>query len=296
MSKDSKKPPYYGAGMEWAIGLDKKCLANIDKLDCFEMIPENFFYGYRQDFLRELKRTNIPVIIHGVELSIGGTDPLKLQHLEDQLDIASKVNTVFYSEHLAMTEFNGVEIGQLTPLPFSKRSADAISRKIEQVMQQMSYPFMIENITNRFIIPNTDLTETQFINRILTNTGCGLLLDCNNIHTNATNFGYDPYKWIDEIELDRVWGIHLAGGEYDTDGTLLDSHDATVPEAVWDLFKYVCDRTTPCANIVERTSKIPEFEHIMGEVGRAQKILNDSGAEEPLALHKCAQESVEGWS
>lgn len=264
----------YNVGCEWTNEVaNDEIVASLDRLSCLELIPENFFDGRRRDFLSKLKASGLPVLVHSVEVSFGTVEPLKEDHLERVLEVAGEVNMVNYSDHLCMTEAGGVEIGQLTPIPWTIECADIVCRNIEAIQRRVSVPVSIENITNRFVIPDTELSETEFINRILERTGCTLLLDLNNVHTNATNFHYDPFEWIDQILLDRVDAIHLAGGYVDEDGTLIDSHNRIVPPRVWELYEYVCNRILPRYTIVERTSDPGPWETVLAEVDMARDII-----------------------
>ena len=280
-----QRHPFYGVGVEWTESLEEGFVQNFDKISCFELIPENFFRNRRPAFLKKLREFNVPVMVHGVELSFGTDEPLKQSHLDEMLRVADQVNTINISDHLCLTEANGVEICQLTPLPWTQEACDVVCRKIDQIQSQLKLPFLIENITNRFVIPNTELSETEFINQILRRTGCHFLLDLNNIHTNGINFGFDPFQWIEEIDLEAVAGIHLAGGVYDDEGTLIDSHSRAVPPRVWDLYRAVCSRITPACTIVEWTDDPPTIEGLMNEVEKAQAILEPKAqnSQQPLS-------------
>jgi uncharacterized protein (UPF0276 family) len=263
---------YYGVGIEWAEALENEILEVLPSLSCFELIPENFFHD-RSELLKKIGASNVPVLVHGVELSLGTAEPLKQKHFQKMLRVAEQLNTVNISDHLCLTEAGGVEIGQLTPLPWTVEAADVVCRKIDEIQQQIGVPFLIENITNRFVIPNTELSETAFINRIVDRTGCGLLLDLNNVYTNSVNFGFDPFAWIDSLSLGAVKTIHLAGGFYDNEGALVDSHSDAAPKQVWDLFHYVCERILPAATIFEWTDETRGLAPLMNEVSRAERIL-----------------------
>lgn len=269
-------PLFRGVGIEWAEDIEDSILEALDYVDFVELIPENFFYGLRSTFLEKLRASGKPVLIHGVELSIGTDEPLKEDHLTRILRVADRVNTIAFSDHLCMTEAGGVEVGQLTPLPWSRTGADVVCRKIEQVARRLSVPLLIENIANRFLVPDTELSETDFINRVLRGTGCLLLLDLHNLHANAFNFQFDPYAWLGALDLQAVDAIHLAGGHYDSDGTLVDGHSNAVPPRVWDLYRHVCDRVTPTCTVVERAENFPPYEELLGELGRAKSILFES--------------------
>lgn len=263
------------AGIEWTGSLEAPILADPARLRCFELIPENFFHDRRAAFLDQLRAHEVPVLVHAVELSIGTAEPLKARHFEQVREIMDRVPTVNLSDHLCFTEAGGVEIGQLTPLPLTVEAADVVCRKIEAIQARIQVPFLIENIANRFLMPDPELTEPEFINLILRRTGCGLLLDLHNLHANAENFSFDPFAWLEAIDLPRVDGVHLAGGHYDDEGTLVDSHSSRVPERVWALYRQLCRRVTPRYTIVERTEDQPDYLDLMAEADRAQAILDE---------------------
>jgi uncharacterized protein (UPF0276 family) len=276
MNREQTGNQFYGVGAEWAEALEQPILDHLSELSLLELIPENFFGGRRDQCLARLAQVGIPVMVHSVELSIGTAEPLKQAHFDQVLRVADQVNTINLSDHLCFTEAGEVEIGQLTPLPWTLEAADAVCRKIELIQKRIRLPFLIENVTNRFVVPHAELTEPEFINLITGRTGCGLLIDMNNIHTNATNFRYDPYAWIDAIDLDAVRGVHIAGGHYDDEGCLVDSHSASAPRQVWDLYRYLCERVRPGCTIVEWTDDVPPVETLLSEVEVARSILDES--------------------
>lgn len=274
------------SGLEWDARLEKELVKNADHFDAIELIPENFFYGEKiqmKNCIAALKETKKPIFFHGVELSIGSCEALKENHLSNMLRLVDEFNPVVFSEHLSMTEAQGIEIGQLTPLAWSKNLADIISEKIIAVQKRLSIPFMIENVSNRFVFPHTELSETEFINRILSNTKCGLLLDITNVFTNSVNFHFDPYEWINSLELSYVSQIHLAGGAFDKDNILEDSHDQAVWDESWQLYQYVTEKIGPIPTIIERTGNIPQFNALIAEAARARQIQRTANMKELAA-------------
>jgi uncharacterized protein len=267
-----RKLPHYGVGIEWAFELENALLQDLEKFELIELIPENFF-RQGKNFLKRLADLGTPTIIHGVELSIGSAEPIKKTHFDLMREVADQVNVVKFTEHLAMTEFGGIEIGQLTPLPFTREAAEIVSEKISQIQQQISVPFAIENVTNRFQIPNCELSEPEFINLITKNTGCGLQLDLNNLDTNAYNYHFDAYEWLRALNFDSVASIHLAGGHFDEEGILLDSHSDPVRDRVWQLYSYVTERVKPSSTIIEWTDDTPPLSTLLSEVAKAKSIL-----------------------
>jgi len=267
----------FGAGPEWTEGLEEELADNFMEFKCFELIPENFVdHVHRKYFLDLLAKASTPVFIHAVGLSLGSDEPLKRKHLDQVLAIGDQVNMVSFSEHLSMTESGGVEIGQLTPIPWSIKAADVVIKKIEVIQKLIKVPFALEHTAHKFFYPTSELTEPEFINRILERTGCDFMLDLHNVHCNSVNANYDPYKWLEAVNISAVTSIHLAGGYVDKYGTLQDAHNEAVPEPVWHLLDHVLKTITPQALIVERTSNYPGLENIMAEIDRADRALQNA--------------------
>ncbi|HXW53519.1 MAG TPA: DUF692 domain-containing protein [Myxococcota bacterium] len=268
------------SGLEWDMRLERELFKHARHFDAIEVIPENFFFAERiqlTESLRRLKATKKPILFHGVELSIGSSEPLKRDHLSNMMRLMEILEPTVYSEHLSMTEASGVEIGQLTPLLWTKELADYIAQKIRYVQASVGIPFLIENISNRFVLPYTEITETNFINRILNSAKCGLLLDITNVLTNSVNYDFDPYIWIDALDLSFVRQIHLAGGARDSDNVLEDSHDQAVWDESWQLYAYVIRKLGPIPTVIERTGNIPQFDSLVQEAKKARQIQETYG-------------------
>jgi uncharacterized protein (UPF0276 family) len=270
------KPQAHTFGLEWAHPIEQEMVQNLDRLSCVEIIAENFFHDRFANFLAAVKKNGTPVAVHGVLLSVGSMEPLREDHLKKMLDVGSRVNMVNFSEHLSMTQVGGVDLDALTPLAWNEEVADLISRKIERIQSKLKVSFLIENVSNRFVVPDSDYSETEFINRILDNTGCGLLLDVTNVYTNSVNFKFDPYEWLGQINMEAVQLVHLAGGYYDPDGFLMDSHDNRVSSEAWDLYRHVCARTGAFMTIIERTGNFPQFAELSAELDRARNIVSSA--------------------
>lgn len=267
----------FGAGPEWTEGLEVDLIDNFMEFKCFELIPENFVDNPdRTYFLDELRKASTPVLIHSIGLSLGTDEPLKTKHLEQVLAVGEQVNMVGFSDHLSMTESGGIEIGQLTPIPWSIKTADIVIKKIEQIQKRISVPFALEHTAHKFFYPTSELSEPEYINRILYRTGCDLILDLHNLHCNSKNANFDPHQWLSEVHIDAVTSIHLAGGYIDKYGTFQDAHNEAVPEPVWELLSYVLQKITPQAIIIERTSNYPGLDNLLNEVRRADRALWDS--------------------
>lgn len=267
---------WYGAGPEFCHELMDDIVEILPDLDIFELIPENFLNDQHAWFLQELGKAGTPVIVHGIELSLGTDDSFRQGHFDFMKKIGDQVNLVAMSDHICMTHAGGVGIGQLTTLPFTQRGLDVFCEHVETMKRQIHVPIVLENIANQFYFPHGDYTETAFINELLARTGAYLLIDLHNIYANSQNFGFDPYDWMNAITLDRVWAVHLAGGYYDEDQFLEDAHSSPVPEPVWEMLRWLCSRQMPAAVIVERTSDYPGIEALMAEVQRAKTIMTSA--------------------
>jgi uncharacterized protein (UPF0276 family) len=280
IAREAKAPPV--AGLEWCTSLAAEIERRLDEIPLLEIIPENFLdelgNAIPRQFFRELERRGVPVMVHSIALSIASIEPLKRDYLERILDVARAIPTcVGLSDHLCMTEKDGSEVGQLTTAPYDEPTLDWVARKIDAIQRATGAPFVVENIAHPFMVPGQAMRETEFIRRLQARTGCKLLLDLHNIYTNGINFGLDPYAYLDEIALDDVDSIHLAGGYYDEHGMLQDGHCARVPAEVWKLYAHVVRAAgRPLPTIVERTSMNQEhgLEPVLEDQRKAQAIMD----------------------
>lgn len=270
------------AGIEWCIDLAGEIEGRLSEIPLLEFIPENFMtvFGFTapKALFEEIERRKIPVIVHSVGLSLASVEPFKQKYFEDILKVMNDLPTTFsLSDHLCLTEKDGKEVGQLTSTIYNEEVLDTVTRKIELIQKQSRVPFAIENITHCFLIPQQEMKETTFINRLIDRTGCQLLLDLNNIYTNGVNFGLDPMEWLSEIRLSTVDSIHLAGGYLDDDNMLMDGHCANVAEPVWRLYDHVIrEAKRPIPTIVEWTANNKPFglQPVLDDQNKAQVIMD----------------------
>ena len=270
---------YQLAGLEWADEIDEELRNRMDEVALIELIPDNFFHlnSAQQATLDAIAERNIPVIIHSVNLSILTIEDFKKDYFDKVLEVSKNLNVISFSDHLCMTEILGMDVGQLTTAPFNDDTLEVAVKKTKAIQDLIDVPFAIENIAHPFVIPNQQYKETEFINNMIKETGCKLLLDVNNIYTNGVNFGIDPQAYIKELDMDTIDSIHLAGGFYDSDNILQDGHCEPVPDAVWSLFESVIKTAKrPIASIIERTGNNRELglKPIMDDVIKAQDIMN----------------------
>ena len=270
----------HGFEMPTELDDEPELLQSLAGLELVEIIPEGFFAGRRAGLLAALGRAGTPVVVHSIEMSLGTDEPFPQEHFDRIRRVIDAVNCVCYSDHLCMTRAGGREIGQLTTLPFTPKAADVFARKVETLSRQLgAVPFMIENITNRFVAPHSTLSEPAFVRACLARSGASLLLDVTNLHTNAVNFRFDPRAWLDELGDVPVRGLHLAGGEWEDD-TLYDTHSREVPDDVWSLYVDVLRRYDPELVIVEWDQDPPPLARLMEEVAAARHVGGVAALEE----------------
>ena len=212
------------------------------------------------------------VVCHGVDMSVGTAGPLDESSLRRKAEVIAEARAAWFSDHLCFTKAHGIDIGQLTPLPFSDDSIEIVTRNIRTIKKIIHVPFLMENISYYFTIPGSTMSEAEFISRVVEAADCGLLLDLTNVHTNAINHGYDPFEFLRSLPLERVVEVHVAGGLW-MDHVLIDSHSSAVPEAVWELLRFVLPRSPLKGVVLERDEDVPSLEELSRELDVARQIM-----------------------
>jgi uncharacterized protein (UPF0276 family) len=261
--------PVLGAGLGYRAAIHKEIIAAQSRIDWLELITENFMplTAARRDLLTDLA-TRFSCVPHGTELSIGTVGPVDGSYLEQVAEIASVASAPWFSDHLCFTTAGGFRLTHLTPVQWTREMASLIAAKARQVQDTVGLPFLLENITYTFVLPG-ELSEAEFIEAVMEQSGCYLLLDVTNVYTNARNLGFDAMEFLTMIPLERVVQLHVAGGQWE-DGVLLDSHDSPVPAEVWPLVGYVMDHAPVRGILVERDANFPaDFAELLRDVDRA---------------------------
>lgn len=218
-----------------------------------------------------------PISIHGVGLSIGGLDDLDAEHLSRLRRLIDRARPASFSEHLAWSSHDGVYFNDLLPIRYDEAALDRVSRHVDQAQHALGRRLLLEN-PSTYVPPSQGGDhEVAFLAEVSSRTGCGLLLDVNNVVVSCTNHGWDETDYLLRFPLGHVGEIHLAGHEATKDRLgqplLIDTHDRAVAEKVWRLFEFVVERAGPRATLIERDHDIPSFEERMAEVRRASEIL-----------------------
>lgn len=252
------------------------------EVEWFEIISENFIdnYGYARSVLKHLASIR-PVVMHGVSLSIGSTDPLDLDYLKKLKVLAELVHPAWISDHLCWTGVAGVNTHDLLPLPLNEESLLHVAERVRQVQNFLERPLVLENPSSYLEFNNSTIAEWDFLSNLASETGCGLLLDVNNVYVSGYNHGFDPEHYIRSIAHDAVVQIHLAGptecGRY-----LVDTHDQPVPARVWELYKLAQELTGGVSTLLEWDANIPDFPELVAELRKAEEALRGENPGTPV--------------
>jgi uncharacterized protein len=240
-----------------------------NQLDFVEVIPDRFM---SMTDLANLSAfwSAIPTVFHSLNLSIGSIGALDRSYLQKIVALAKHLNPMWISDHLAITRSGQMQLGHLSPIRMSAGAITRIADKVAFIQDQLRLQFLIENIAYYFTIPGADLREAELLQRLVDKTGCGLLLDLNNVVVNANNHRFDPFEYLDEFPLGAVREIHIAG--HRRNGELyIDSHGEPVGQAVWDLLKYVAAKVDSINVILERDQDMPPFTDLIAELAIARR-------------------------
>jgi hypothetical protein len=245
-------------------------LGNSPPVDWFEIISENFMDSHgRPRYVLDQLAERYPLVMHGVSLSIGSTDPLDFEYLEKLKQLAKEIDAVWISDHLCWTGVNGLNSHDLLPVPLTDESLDHIVNRIRVVQDFLERPLILENPSTYVGFVDSTLTEWDFIGRMAAEADCGLLVDVNNVYVSSVNHDFDPVEYIESLPHERVVQFHLAG--HTNYGThLIDTHDGHVIEAVWELYRLACQLTGGAATLLEWDAKIPDFPTLHAEVLKAR--------------------------
>jgi uncharacterized protein len=227
-------------------------------------------------------RERHPISLHGVCTSIGGPDRLDVGHLVRFHELVTRYEPALVSEHLAWSSHGGTFFNDLLPLPYTKTTFNTVCDHIDQFQEAIRHPMLLENPSTYVAFASSTMSETEFIRAVAQRTGCGLLLDVNNVFVSATNHGYEPRTYLADYPLEDVGEIHLAGHSEQQDDEhaplLIDSHDRAVADPVWLLFREVIERTGPIPTLIEWDSQLPAWPELRAQALVARRIVEDYAA------------------
>ena len=247
-------------------------MADRPPVDWVEAVTENFMApGGRPISVLEKVRAEVPVVLHGVSLAIGSVDPIPERYLAELAAIVKRVEPALVSDHLCWGTHRGQYVHDLLPLPYTEESLAHVTSRVQLVQERLGRQLLLENPSSYVAFKDSTMSEWEFLSELTRRSGCGLLLDVNNVYVSARNFGFDPLEYLRGVPVDRVGYFHLAGHS-DKGKYLLDSHDHAVPPAVWDLYREALRRFGRVPSLVEWDDAIPPLAEVVAESRRAAAI------------------------
>lgn len=264
--------PHLGFGLGLRPEYYPHILSTKPAVDWFEIISENYMVGGGRPlhYLDRMRR-DYPLVMHGVSLSIGSYDPVDLNYLKQLKSLKQRVEPEWISDHLCWTGVDGVNLHDLMPLPYTEEAIHHVVQRIKQVQDYLGCQILLENVSSYVSYKQSEMPEWEFINAILQQADCFLLLDVNNLFVSAFNHGLDPHSYLNSLPLDRVKQIHLAGYTNNQD-YLIDTHDQPVSAPVWELYEQTLKRFGSVPTMIERDDNYPDFADLMSELEHAKAI------------------------
>ncbi|HVA54570.1 MAG TPA: DUF692 domain-containing protein [Gammaproteobacteria bacterium] len=260
----------------------KRVLEERPPIPWFELHSENFFCaGGELPAVLESIRRDYPVSLHGVGLSLGSSDRLQLGHLVKLKDLIQRIQPGLVSEHLCWGAIGDRHLNDLLPLPYTEEALDLMVERVRSAQDFLGRPLLIENVSTYLSYRHSTIPEWEFVAALAERSGCGLLLDVNNIYVNSVNHGFDSHTYISAIPAAAVGEIHLAGftaKEGLAVPLLIDTHSRPVSEPVWELYRQALVHVGPVATLIEWDQDIPELEELLAEATKAEGILCESHA------------------
>lgn len=275
--------PQLGLGVGLRSVHFRHVLQHQPNVDWFEIISENFIdsLGWPRHVLQQIAE-RYPIVMHGVSMSIGSTDPLDREYLQKLKRLSGEIGARWISDHLCWTGILGRNTHDLLPLPYTEESLRHLAQRIRIVQDVLERPLILENPSSYVTFSDSTMPESEFLARLAVDADCGLLLDVNNVYVSCFNNDMDPVAFIHALPLDRVVQFHLAGhtnfGSY-----LLDTHDNHVADPVWELFQIAHQLTGGVSTLLEWDAKIPDFPQVHEEVLKARQFM-DAGLHAPSEL------------
>lgn len=277
-----KTQPFLGYGLGLRQEYYDLVLENRPAVDWFEIISENYMVqGGKPLYYLDAIREHYPMVMHGVSMSIGGTDPLNVDYLRDLKKLIQRAQPAWVSDHLCWTGQGGHNLHDLMPLPYTEEAIRHVVERVKVVQDYLDRQILLENVSSYVSFSHSSMSEWEFYSAIAQEADCLMLLDINNIYVSARNHGFDPMAYVNGVPAERVQQFHLAGhadyGDY-----VIDTHDHPVVDPVWELYAAALRRLGPVSTMIERDDHMPPFSELLTELQQARDIA--AGVLEPVKI------------
>ncbi len=282
--------PFLGFGLGLRTEHYPYILEHKPSVDWFEILSENYMVpgGKPLDHLDKI-RNDYAMVMHGVSLSIGSTDPLDSDYLKSLKQLMQRVQPQWISDHLCWTGVNDTNSHDLLPLPYNEATIAHVVDRVMQVQDYLGQRILLENLSSYVTYKSSEMTEWDFFNEITRRADCHILLDINNIFVSAHNHQFDPVDYLNAIDIDRVMQFHLAGHSYNGE-MIIDTHDHDVCDPVWALYTTALKRFGAVSTMIERDDDIPEFQQLRQELAIAEGIATRTLPADDLVLNTVSQD------
>jgi uncharacterized protein (UPF0276 family) len=263
----------YGVGIGLRVPHYRHILEKKPVVDWFEIISENYMIdGGRPLTVLDSILDQYRVVQHGVSMYFGSADPHSREHLRRLKALARRTNTPWLSDHLCWGSVDGTYTHDLLPMPYTFEAARITAAKIRQAQDFLEIPIAVENVSSYAEFHVSQMTEWEFLNEVVAQADCGILLDVNNIYVSSQNHNFDPRDYIEAVPADRVAQIHIAGHSK-FEKYILDTHDHPILDPVWSLYARAIERCGPTATLLEWDDSIPSFDEVHAEALKANRFL-----------------------
>ncbi len=276
--------PSLGMGLGLRTEHYQYILEHLPTIDWFEILTENYLVdgGSPLYYLDKIVE-HYPLVMHGVSLSIGSSDPLNIDYLSKVKKLADRIKPKWISDHLCWTGVHQRNMHDLLPLPYTEKMINHVVERVKRVQDIYKQQILLENVSSYITYKDSEMTEWEFISEIANRADCFILLDINNIYVSAFNHGFEPEIYLSYIPTNRVQQFHLAGHLNCTD-YIIDTHDHPVIEEVWELYAKAIKRFGDISTMIERDDHIPPFEELLQELDYAKNIKKKGLSREKVSL------------
>lgn len=271
-AEHGRHKPFLGYGLGLRPEYYEAVIGRQPAVDWFEILSENYMVAggkplYFLDKVREL----YPLVMHGVSLSIGGTDPLDQEYLKQLKQLVARVEPQWISDHLCWTGQGGHSLHDLMPLPYTQEAIEHVVPRVQQVQDFLGQRILLENVSSYVSYTHSQMSEWEFYAEIASRADCLMLLDINNVYVSSRNHGLDPLAYLRGMPAERVWQFHLAG-HTDYGDFVIDTHDHPVVPPVWELYQEALRIFGPVSAMIERDDRYPPFEELLAEHAQMRAI------------------------